>query len=89
MFKNEEDLFDLFVQGDLLEDRVVLFQLDALRGVLAVFGGDVTAHAGHPAVFVLGALQNNLDPIAFLSHDWWSLGLFGQEASGTCFFKHS
>ena len=77
------------MEGVLFKNWIVFLQFNSFRSVFTVFGGDVTAHAGHPAVFVLGALQNNLDPIAFLSHDWWSLGLFGQEASGTCFFKHS
>ena len=48
-----------------LEDGVVLLQLKALRGVLAVLGGDVTAGTGHTTIFVFGALEDNLHAISF------------------------
>jgi hypothetical protein len=52
----------------LLQYRVVLFQLQALRSVFLVLGGDVTAGAGLSTVFVFSAFQDNLNTISFLGH---------------------
>ena len=53
-------LFDLLVKRHFLHYRIVLFQLDALGGILTVFGGDVSACAGQPCAFVFCAFQNHL-----------------------------
>lgn len=58
-------LLDLAVYGVLAHDRVVLLQFEAFRRVLAVLLGDVPGGAGQTAVLVLGALENDLEPIAF------------------------
>ncbi len=58
-------LLDFLVNSHALEDGVVLLQLKALRGVLAVLGGDVTAGTGHTTIFVFGALEDNLYAISF------------------------
>ncbi len=44
------------MEGVLFQYRVVLLELNALGGVLPVFGGDVAAHAGHAGGLVLSAL---------------------------------
>ena len=53
------------MDGHALQIGVVLLQLKTLGGVLAVLGGDVTAHAGNAAFFLLGALEDNLHPVSF------------------------
>ena len=64
-------LLDFFVDGIFAHDRVVFFQLDALRGVFAVFLRYITRSARQTAVFVLRTFQNHLDTVAsaFLCHD--------------------
>ena len=52
----------------LLEDRVVLFLLDTIRRILLVLRCDVTRSSRKSAVFVLGAFQDHLNAVAFLSH---------------------
>jgi hypothetical protein len=44
-------LFNFFVNGYTLQNRVVFLQLDALRSVFLVFGGDVTACARKKVTF--------------------------------------
>jgi hypothetical protein len=61
-------LLDLLVSGYLLEDRVVLLQLYPVRTVLLVLGGDIPGCSMHTAVLVLGALEDHLDSVTFLSH---------------------
>ena len=56
------------MNGHFLEDGVEFLQLDALRGVLAVLGGDVARGARHPRGFMLGAFHDNLHPVSFLGH---------------------
>jgi hypothetical protein len=58
-------LFDLAVYRVLPHDRVVFFQFDAFRRVLAVLLCDVPRRAGQTAIFVLGALEDDLEPVAF------------------------
>ena len=53
------------MNGDLLKDGVILFELETLGGVLAVFGGYVTRGSGHTACLVLGALEDYLYAITF------------------------
>ena len=53
------------MEGHLLQNRIVLLELETARSVLTILGGDVTRHAGHTAVLVFSALQNNLDAITF------------------------
>ena len=59
-------LFDFFVNGHFLQVRIVLLELQTLRGIFLVLGGDVTAHAGDTAVFLLGALEDNLHSCVFI-----------------------
>ena len=62
-------LLDLFVQRNFLQERIVLLPFDPGRRIFPVLRRDVPGHAGNTAVFLLGALQNNLDSIgAFLCH---------------------
>ncbi len=61
-------LLDFFMDRYLLEIRIVLLQLNAVGGVLAVFGGNVPGSAGDVGRLLLGALQNYLHPVAFLCH---------------------
>ena len=51
--------------GYPLKDGVVFLKLETFCGVLAVFGGDVTAGAGHTACLMFGAFENNLHAITF------------------------
>lgn len=53
----------------LAHNRVVLLQLDALGSILAVLRGDVPRSTGHTTILVLCALENHLNPVAFLCHD--------------------
>jgi len=53
------------MKSHLLQDGVILHQFHTLGRILAVLGGDVAACAGLTTCLVLGALQNNLDAIAF------------------------
>lgn len=68
-------LLDFTVHGVLPHDGIVFLQFHAVGRVLAVLLGDVARGAGQAAVLVLGALQDDLDAVAFafLSHcmsDW-------------------
>jgi len=66
------------VNGHLAQDGVVLFQFEAIRGILPVLLRNVAASAGLTTGFVLGALQNDLVTIAFafLSHGQGYLELY-------------
>ena len=63
-------LLDFFVDGVALQNGVVLLQLQTIRGVLTVFGRDVTRRTGHTAGLVFGALKNYLYAcfFSFLCH---------------------
>ncbi len=51
-----------------LQYGIKFLNLHAVRCVLFILGRDVTRGSGHAALFVLCALQNHLDTIAFFSH---------------------
>ena len=53
------------MNSDLLEVRVVFLTLQTLRGVLLVLGSDVAGHSGYAALFLLGALKDDLHPVTF------------------------
>ena len=61
-------LFNFTVNGDLLQERIVLFTLQTVGGVLFVFRRDVTGHSRNSALFLFGAFENDLNPVAFLCH---------------------
>lgn len=61
-------LLNFFVYGILSHDRVVFLQLNSIRSVFSVLGGNVPACAWQTTVFVLCALKNYLDSISFLRH---------------------
>jgi len=44
---------------------VVFLQLDTLRSIFLVFGGDVTTHASYTAAFLLCALKDYLNTVSF------------------------
>ena len=56
------------MNSNLLHDRVVFLQLDTFGCILFVLGGNITAGAGQPAVFMLGAFHNYLNAVSFFSH---------------------
>ena len=58
-------LFNLFMNGHALQNRVVFLEFEALCSVLAVLCGDVTGCAGHSAGFVFGAFEDDLHAITF------------------------
>ena len=53
------------MNGDLLQEGVVLLALETLGSVLPVLGGDVTGDSGYAAGFLLGALEDDLHPVSF------------------------
>ena len=61
-------LFNFFMNGVLLQVRVVFLQLDPFRGVFLILGTDVTAGTRNTGRFLLRALQNYLYPASFLCH---------------------
>ena len=72
------------MNSHLLEHVVEFLQLNALRRVLAVFGGDVARGARLTRVLVLGAFEDYLHPVSFLSH---LDGVFGiKDCKGTGLF---
>lgn len=60
-----DGLLDFAVNGVFPHDGVVFFQLHTVRGVFAVFLRNVARGAGETAVFVLRALKDNLNAVAF------------------------
>lgn len=66
-------LLDLFVNGHLPEDGVVFLQLHALGRILPVLGGDVAGSAWLTRGLMLGAFQDHLYTVPFLSHRCASL----------------
>lgn len=52
----------------LLEDGVELFHFQTIGRILLVLRGDVTRSAGLTAGLVFGALEDDLNAIAFLCH---------------------
>ena len=61
-------LLDFLVNGNLLEVGVEFLQLQTLRVVLLVLGGDVTARTRNARRLLLRALEDHLYPISFLCH---------------------
>ena len=59
------DLLDFFVDRVTLQDVIILPQLHTAGSILPVLGSDVPGSARHPGFFVLGAFQDNLDPVCF------------------------
>ena len=51
--------------GYLFEVRIVFPAFEPVGRVLFVFGSDVPRHARYAALLLLGALQNDLDAVAF------------------------
>ena len=58
-------LLDFFVNSDLLQEGIVLLELQTLRGVLFILGGDVAAHAGDTASLLLSAFEDDLHSVSF------------------------
>ncbi len=61
--------------GHFFQDGIELFEFQSFRIVLLVLNGYIPAGTGLSAGLVLGALQNNLNAIAFLRHDAYFLEL--------------
>ena len=76
------------MQRNLLHERIVLLPLDTGGRIFPVLGRNIPGHAGHTAVFLLGAFQNNLDSIgAFLCH--CLVRFLDKERKGTKRVAHS
>jgi hypothetical protein len=58
------------VQRYLLHEGVVLFALDTSGGVFAILGRDVPRNTRNARRSLLGAFQNYLNSITFLSHGY-------------------
>ena len=67
------------MNSHFLQVRVVLLELQTLRGVLFVLSGDITAHARNTTILLLGALEDNLHSSVFilLCHVSLILSVFG------------
>jgi hypothetical protein len=63
------------MNGYLPEYRVVLFKLQALGGILFIFGGNVAGSARHARSFMLGAFHDYLYPVSSFCHWLSSLNL--------------
>ena len=50
---------------DLLQVRIVLLALEAVRRILLVLGGDVAGDARYAAGLLLSALEDDLHPVSF------------------------
>ena len=61
-------LLDFFVNRHLFKDGVVLLHFQTIGRILLVLRRDVTGSAGLTAGLVLGALEDDLNAIAFLCH---------------------
>ncbi len=58
-------LFDFFMYGDLLEDRVEFLQLKAVRSILPVLLSHISWCARHATGLMLCAFENDLVAVAF------------------------
>ena len=67
------------MNSHFLQVRVVLLELQTLRGILFVLSGDITAHARNTTILLLGALEDNLHSSVFilLCHVSLILSVFG------------
>lgn len=63
------------MQRHALQDGIVLFELEAVRRVLAVLLGHVTGSARHARVLMFSAFEDDLNAVTFalLSHLSWNL----------------
>jgi hypothetical protein len=66
-------LLNFLVECHAAKDRIEFLQLYPFAGVLLVLGSDITGSSRLAAVFVLGALQYHLYPIASFCHGSVSL----------------
>ena len=57
------------MKGYFFKNRIILLELHPLGGVLTILCSDVPGCTGHATVFVLCALHDYLDAIAFLCHE--------------------
>ena len=53
------------MNGNLLQDRIVLLPFKTLRGVLLILCGDVAGHPWNAAGLLLCALEDDLHPVSF------------------------
>lgn len=51
-----------------LQNGVILLELDTIGRILLVLGRDVPGRTGNTAFFVLSALQDYLNSVAFFCH---------------------
>lgn len=58
-------LLDFFVNSHFLQDRVVLLEFKPVRGILTVLLGHITGCAGKTGCFMLGTLEDDLEPVTF------------------------
>ena len=63
-------LLNFFVQRYLLHEGVVLLTLDTSGGIFAILGRDVPRNTRNARRSLLGAFQNYLNSITFLSHGY-------------------
>ena len=63
-------LLNFFVQRYLPHEGIVLFALDTSGGVFAILGRDVPRNTRNTRCPLLGAFQNYLNSITFLSHGY-------------------
>jgi len=61
-------LFDFFMHCHLLKNRIVLLQFKTLSRIFLILRRNVTRGAGHACSLMLCTFQDDLDPVAFLSH---------------------
>ena len=59
------------MNGNPLQERIVLLPFKTLRGVLLILCGDVAGHAWNAAGLLLWALEDDLHPVSyrFLGHN--------------------
>ena len=69
---NLSSLFDFTMNRHLVEVGIVFLPLKTLGSILFVLGGNVTRHSRYTALFLLGALQDDLHPVSFcfLCHNY-------------------
>ena len=62
---NPPELLYFTMNGDLLEEGIILLALETLGSVLLVLSGDIPRHSGYAAFFLLSALEDDLHPVTF------------------------
>ena len=53
------------MNGNPLQERIVLLPFKTLRGVLLILGSDVAGHSWNAAFLLLCALEDDLHPVTF------------------------